>query len=71
MKNNIYKLKKTILFLTLLLIITLIVNYIDNPCKETKNLSSSKSISLALEVDLNLIVAMKLLMLVYNSMIKS
>ena len=52
MKNNIYKLKKTILFLTLLLIITLIVNYIDNPCKETKNLSSSKSISLALEVDL-------------------
>ena len=41
MKNNIYKLKKTILFLTLLLIITLIVNYIDNPCKETKNLSSS------------------------------
>ena len=52
MKNNISKLKKTILFLTLLLIITLIVNYIDNPCKETKNLSSSKSISLALEVDL-------------------
>ena len=52
MKNNIYKLKKTILFLTLLLIITLIVNYFDNPCKETKNLSSSKSISLALEVDL-------------------
>ena len=52
MKNNIYKLKKTILFLTLLLIIPLIVNYIDNPCKETKNLSSSKSISLALEVDL-------------------
>ena len=52
MKNNIYKLKKTILFLTLLLIITLIVNYIDNPCKETKNLSSSKSISLASEIDL-------------------
>lgn len=52
MKNNIYKLKKTILFLTLLLIITLIVNYIDNSCKETKNLSSSKSIRLALGVDL-------------------
>lgn len=52
MKNNIYKLKKTILFLTLLLIITLIVNYIDNPYREAKILSSSKSISLASEIDL-------------------
>ena len=52
MKNNLCKLKKTFLFLTLLSVITLIVNYIDNSCKETKNLSSSKSISLALEVDL-------------------
>ena len=41
MKNNLCKLKKTFLFLTLLSVITLIVNYIDNPCKETKNLSSS------------------------------
>ena len=52
MKNNLCKLKKTFLFLTLLSVITLIVNYIDNSCKETKNLSSRKSISLALEVDL-------------------
>lgn len=52
MKNNLCKLKKTFLFLTLLSVITLIVNYIDNPYREAKILSSSKSISLASEIDL-------------------